>query len=277
MRPVNLIPEEQQRARGGSRTGPLAYFVVGGLVLLLAGVVALVLSSNQISAHEDELTTLNARKVAAEARADRLAPYTAFQQVSRQRTTTVYDLADSRFDWPRVLRQLSLVIPRYVVLGKLTGLAGQGISEGGEGGEGGSSGGSDLAGQIKGPSLSMEGCAGNQRRVAALIVALHQIDGVTRVGLASAKNPESESGGTGEGGSGGSEGDACAFVHFKIAVAFDAAPTSPDATVEATLAPVSEESSSESSSEEPAATTKTEANGSKTTVSKTTTVTPPSN
>lgn len=280
MRPVNLIPAGQRREPGISRTGPLAYIVVGSLVALLAGVVVMVLASNQISESEAELTTLNSRKAAAEARADRLAPYTKFQQVAQQRTSTVYELADSRFDWPRVLRQLSLVVPRYVVLGKLTGLAGPGASEGGEGGGGGT----DLTSEIKSPSLKLEGCALNQKRVAALITALHQIDGVTRVGLGEAQRPEEDSAPSGGGGS----GDACNAYSFDIAVAFDAAPISPDlaAEAEATTAPVAEGSStpaesgsseSESDSSETQSATKTESNGSKTTVSKTTTVNPPSN
>lgn len=280
MRPVNLIPAEQRREPGISRTGPLAYIVVGALAALLAGVVVMVLASNQISESEAELTTLNARKAAAEARADRLAPYAKFQQVTQQRTSTVYELADSRFDWPRVLRQLSLVIPRYVVLGKLTGLAGPGATEGGEGG-----GGADLTGQIKSPSLTLEGCALNQKRVAALITALHQIDGVTRVGLGEAQRPEEESSGS---SGAGSSSDACRAYSFEIAVAFDAAPISPDLApeAEATTAPVAEETSdgaeagsgsTGSGSSETQSATKTEANGSKTTVSKTTTVNPPSN
>jgi len=264
MRPVNLIPADQRREPGISRTGPLAYIVVGALIALLAGVVVIVLASNQISESEAELTTLNARQAAAEARAERLSPYSKFQQVAQQRTSTVYELADSRFDWPRVLRQLALVIPKYVVLGKLTGLAGPGAGEG----EGG---GSDLAAEIKSPSLILEGCALNQKRVAALITALHQIDGVTRVGLGEAKLPEEESGDT----------DGCKAYSFKIAVAFDAAPISPDLAVsaEATTAPVSEEGSSEpeSASSGTESATKTEADGSETTVSKTTTVNPPSN
>jgi len=266
MRPVNLIPPEQRRDRGVSRTGPLAYIVVGALVALLAGVVLIVLSSNQISESETELTTLNAQKAAAEARAQRLAPYAKFQQVEQQRTTTVYELADSRFDWPRVLRQLSLVIPKYVVLGRLIGLAGQGIeSEGGEGG-----GGEDLAAEIKGPSLSLQGCALNQKRVSALITALEQIDGVTRVGLGSSKAATEES------GSSGDDAGGCNAYAFRIAVAFDAAPVSPNASAEATAAtaPVSEETSPEPEPSETEA-TKTEADGSETTVSKTTTVTPP--
>jgi Tfp pilus assembly protein PilN len=281
MRPVNLIPQAQRRSRDVSRSGPLAYIVVAGLVALLAGVVVLVLSSNQISERESELSALNAKKTAVLARADLLAPYAKFQHVQRQRSATVVELADGRFDWPRVLRQLSEIIPKYVLLTQLTGLAGQGISEGGEGG-GGSSGGADLAGEVKGPSLSMEGCARNQKRVAALIAALHQIDGVTRIGLDSAVTEKADSGGEG----GGESSSACSAdsVLFKLAVAFDAAPASPDAAPagEAETAPVAEESSSESSSSEgesaePKTATKTEADGSKTTVSKTTTVTPPSN
>lgn len=268
MRPVNLIPGDQRREPGISRTGPLAYIVVGALVALLAGIVVIVLASNQISESEAELTTLNARKAAAETRAERLSPYSKFQQVAQQRTTTVYELADSRFDWPRVLRQLSLVIPKYVVLGKLTGLAGPGAAEGGEGGS------LDLAAEIKSPSLILEGCALNQKRVAALITALHQIDGVTRVGLGEAKLPEDDSGSQGEAGG-------CKAYSFKIAVAFDAAPISPDlaANAEATTAPVAEEGASETEtpSSETKSASKTEPDGSETTVSKTTTVNPPSN
>jgi Tfp pilus assembly protein PilN len=277
MRPVNLIPQEQRRDRGASRSGPLAYIVVAGLVALLGVVVVFVLSSNQISERESELTALNARKSAVLARADLLAPYAKFQQVQRQRTATIFELADARFDWPRVLRQLSLIVPKYVVLTNLTGVAGQGIGEG-------SSGASDLSGEIKGPSLSIEGCAANQKRVAALIAALHQIDGVTRIGLSSAAKQGEESGSA----SGGGSTCSADLVLFQLAVAFDAAPASPDSATatEAEVAPAAEESNSESgssesesSSEEPesAAKTKTEADGSKTTISKTTTVTPPAN
>jgi Tfp pilus assembly protein PilN len=275
MRPINLIPKEQRRDRGASRSGPLAYIVVAGLVALLGGVVVLVLSSNQISERESELTALNARKSAVLARADLLAPYAKFQQVQRQRTATISELADARFDWPRVLRQLSLVVPKYVLLVKLTGVAGQGIGAGAEGGE--DSSGTDLSGEIKGPSLSMEGCAGNQKRVAALIAALHQIDGVTRIGLSSAVREAPDSGGSGGGGSSSRCSDG--LVNFKLAVAFDAAPASPDtaAVSEETAAATAEGSSSESSSEEPESATKAEADGSKTTISKTTTVTPPAN
>jgi len=279
MRPVNLIPTDQRRAYGPSRTGPIAYIIVGALGLLLVGVIVMVLASNQISERESDLEALAARSAAANARAEKLAPYATFQQVARQRTSTVYELANSRFDWPRVLRQLSLIVPKYVVLGSLTGLAGPGVEGGGEG----EAGGDKLIGEIKGPSLSLSGCALNQKRVAALVAALHQIDGVTRVGLSNAVHKEEEGSGGGSG-----EAAACKQVSFSIAVAFDAAPVSPDlgnfeeASSEESSEPSSTESSSTESSATPSSgeantTTKTEPNGSQTTVSKTTTVNPPSN
>jgi Tfp pilus assembly protein PilN len=263
VRPIDLTPADERRSHGGSRTGPLAYIVVGVLVALLAGVIVMIVSSNQISERESELTSLQAKEAAAEARADLLAPYAKFQQVKKQRTTTISELADSRFDWPRILRQFSLVMPKYVVVTKLVGAAGAGIGGGeGESGSGG------LAGKIKGPSLSIEGCTVNQRRVAAMVAALHQIDGVTRVGLASASEEDSESGSGGGGGSACMEGS----VKFTMAAAFDAAPASPD-TGEALAAPPAEEASEAG---EEASTTETESDSGETTVSKTTTVTPPS-
>ena len=59
MRPVNLIPPDLRRGvQAPSRTGPVAYLVVGGLALVLAGVTLLVLSQNQISEREADITRL---------------------------------------------------------------------------------------------------------------------------------------------------------------------------------------------------------------------------
>src|SRR6476469_3201580 len=133
MRPVNLIPAEERRGDAAqSRTGPLAYVLVGVLFALLAGVAALVLTSNQISDRKDELTQLKIESAAAEARAQQLSAYTSFHQVSLQRTSTIASLADSRFDWERVVRELSLVLPSNVWLTELSASAsGQGESGGG--------------------------------------------------------------------------------------------------------------------------------------------------
>lgn len=209
MRPVNLIPPDLRRGDSAPlRTGPVAYIVVGALALMLLGVTMLVLASNEVAEKKDELVTLRQEDAAAKARAEALAPYAQFQAMSQQRVETVASLADSRFDWPRVMRELALVLPDDVLLTELS--AGTG-----DGGEGGSEG----VGGVTGPSLELSGCTTGQDGVARFVNALRDIDGVTRIGL--------QSSAVGEGDSAGDAGD-CATAgfdaQFQLTVAFDAAP-----------------------------------------------------
>jgi Tfp pilus assembly protein PilN len=219
MRPINLIPPEERRARGGdSRTGPIAYIVVGALGLLLIGVVMLVLANNEIGDREAEVQTLEAQRAQAVAEAEELAPYASFQQVAETRTQTIASLADSRFDWARTIRQLSLILPPGVYLSSLTGSAG--------GSESG----------VTGPSLNLSGCAPGQEGVAVFVAALKEIDGVTRVGLSDSSLAGNEGGDTAAGGF-------CQIGEkalFEIVVAFDAAPPSPNGDSSAFEAPAEE-------------------------------------
>jgi Tfp pilus assembly protein PilN len=230
MRPINLIPQDERRAdSANSRTGPIAYILVGALAVLLIGVTMLVTTSNQISERESEVESLEARKTAATARAERLAPYASFAQVSEQRVSTVASLADSRFDWERVIRQLSLILPPRVFFTSFSASAGGGSGE--------------ADSEVVGPSLTLVGCAPSQEAVAGFVASLKEIDGVTRVGL---KN-STFSGGEGQTGS-----SFCSRGHnaqFEILVAFDGAPPSPDST-DAEAAETAEASESESSETE---------------------------
>ena len=101
------------------RTGPIPYILVGALVAVLAGVALLVVTGNQISEREAEVTQLTREDAAAVQEAKRLAPYTQFQTLHEQRLMTIASLADSRFDWERVMRELSLVLPGDVWLTEL--------------------------------------------------------------------------------------------------------------------------------------------------------------
>jgi Tfp pilus assembly protein PilN len=227
MRPINLIPERERRAQGGSgRTGPLAYIVVGALAVLLIGVVTMVLTSNQISDREDEVISLEAEKAAASAEAAALTPYVNFAAVAGQRIQTVAGLADSRFDWARVVRQLSLILPPTIYVIGVDGSAGGGATEGPGGG-------------IAGPSLSIKGCAPGQDAVAGFVAALKQIDGVTRVGL-SISELEDDSGGGGD-----AEADCRGTFAFALTVAFDEAPPSPDSGSFVAEAPIEGEAAPE--------------------------------
>jgi hypothetical protein len=79
---------------------------------------------------------------------------------------------------------------------------------------------------VAGPALELVGCGAGHGAVASFVAALEDIDGVTRVGVATSKRPdlstaESSSGDPGQGGD-------CRtrdfIAQFEIVVAFDMAP-----------------------------------------------------
>ncbi len=241
MRPVNLIPsEERSGERRPMRSGPLAYVVVGALAAAVLGIALLTITSNQISDSKAEIVTLESETAAAEARAQSLAAYTQFHSVQQQRASTVTSLADSRFDWERVMRELALVLPGNVWLTNLTGTASPGVSL-----EGAAS--VSLRSQIQGPALEMTGCASGQKAVAGFVQALKEIDGVTRVGMQSSTLGES-------GASGGSAASGTCqtrdfIAQFQLTVGFDAAPVAPTSTEAEATAPPAAEPTSETSGE----------------------------
>jgi Tfp pilus assembly protein PilN len=228
MRPVNLIPPEERRGEHGpTRTGPLPYLLVGALVAVLVAVTALVITDNQVSDRKSEVAQLKREDAVAIARGERLAPYTQFQVLREQRAATVSSLADSRFDWERVMRELSLILPHDVWLESLDASASAEA-------EGSSSGGGSLSGSIAGPSLAIAGCATGPDAIAGFVTALKDIDGVTRVGVES-----SEVADQGE-GAGGSSGE-CGPATFSLVIAFDAAPVPVAESSEATLPAATEQ------------------------------------
>jgi Tfp pilus assembly protein PilN len=220
MRPVNLIPrEERPGQRRPMRGGPLAYIVVGTLVAALLGVTVLVVTGNQISDRKSEIVQLETERAAVETRAQALAAYTQFHSVREQRVATVTSLADSRFDWERVMRELALILPGDVWLTNLTGSASPAVAP-----EGAAS--VSLRSEIAGPALELVGCAASQDAVAGFVKALEDIDGVTRVGV------QSSALGSGAGGTDTGSTSTCQtrdfIAQFQMVAAFDAAPVAPD-------------------------------------------------
>src|SRR5215217_4940407 len=152
MRPVNLIPVEDRRdGHGPMRTGALPHLLIGALVAALVGVTALVLTSNQIADSKAEVVQLKREDAAATARVERLAAYTQFRTLQEQRLATVTSLADSRFDWERVMRELSLILPDDVWLVSLDATASPEASTGDDAGGGGGT--ADLRSSVPGPAL----------------------------------------------------------------------------------------------------------------------------
>jgi Tfp pilus assembly protein PilN len=219
------------------RSGPLAYVIVGALAAAVIGVTVLAVTGNQISESKAEITQLESETSAVEARAQALAAYTSFHSVSEQRVATITSLADSRFDWQRVMRELALVLPSDVWLTNLTGTASSGVSVNGAGSIA-------MRSTIPGPALETIGCAPSQSAVARFIQALKEIDGVTRVGVqTSAADGSSSSGST------SSTCASSAPIQFQIVVAFDAAPIAATEGEGEVVAPVGETATAAASSE----------------------------
>jgi Tfp pilus assembly protein PilN len=237
MRPVNLIPPEERRGENTPlRTGPAAYGVIGILVLALIAIFMVVTTGNKISERENQLASLEAREAAARAAAEGLAPYAQFAEMAQARDQTVTSLAQSRFDWERVLRELALVITDDVWLTSTTGTVTPDVAL-----EGATT--ISLRASVPGPALELVGCGSSQDAVAEFVAALEDIDGVTRVGLASSERDPSAAAGSGstatsteEAGGGSSDCRTRDFIaQFEIVVAFDSAPVTSGA--EAILPP----------------------------------------
>jgi len=236
MRPVNLIPHEERP--GGHRplrSGPLAYIVVGALAAAVIAITALVVTENKVSENKAEVTRLKHEQARITAKAQALTPYTQFASLREQRLATVTSLADSRFDWARILHELALVMPTNVQLTSLSGSAAPGV-----GGEGAGLG---MRSQIAGPALEMVGCASGQPAVAAFIEAVKSIDGVTRVGVPSSTM-------SGEAGGNATTAGTCGSARsaqFQLLAAFDAAPVPPVETGEEIVPEATTTESTESS------------------------------
>jgi len=235
MRPVNLIPPDERRGDSAPlRTGNLIYVLVAGLALLVLGIVALALTGKQISDRQDHKASLEQELSQEAVRASTLAAFTNFRTVQESRAATVTSLADSRFDWNRVLHELSLVLPSDVSLSCLTGTAAPDVEIESTCSTG-AAGGTDLRPGIAGPALDITGCAPSQDSVAGFVASLEDIDGVTRVGLDTSGGSDSQSGASGAASSSSDrQSSGCSAgrtsFDFHIVVAFDKVPTPPTAT-----------------------------------------------
>lgn len=243
MRPVNLIPPD---ARAGDltamRTGALPYVVMAALGLLLLGVIAVAFTNKSVSDKQAEVERKNQELQAKTLEAQNLSAFAQFGAVEQTRAATISSLAQSRFDWSRVMNELALVIPDDVWLVELAGTVSPAV-EVEDGPE------IQIRDQIAGPALEIVGCAPGQDAVAGFVSDLEDIDGVTRVGVASSERPEqtnTEAGTATETTSGSDDnGGECRtrdfIAKFEITVAFDAVPVPGTATtapgVPAPLAP----------------------------------------
>jgi Tfp pilus assembly protein PilN len=233
MRPVNLIPPDARRGdRAAMRTGSAPYVVIAALGIALLATIALAFTSKQVSDRKQKVAELQQEEQQTAAKAQSLKSFTDFRAVQETRAATVASLAQSRFDWQRVLNELSRVIPPDVWLTQLEGTASPDVNV---------DGGADVSmrDSVAGPALSIVGCAPSQDAVAGFVADLEDIDGVTRVGVQSSERGDTTSGTSGA--TSGSTSDSASsasqdcrtrdfILRFEIVVAFDSVPAPATAT-----------------------------------------------
>lgn len=192
MRPINLIPAEQRRGaarRPGERSSLAAYIVLGVLGAAVVCVLAVVMTSNQISSKTEELAEIRSDSQREKQVADVLRPYGQFADLQRARVAQINTLAGSRFDWERPLRQLSKAIPRNVWLLSVSATVRPGVEVDSGGGDV-----SSIREKVDAPAFGMQGCTYSQHAVARMMIRMRNLDDVTEVHLA--KSARKEGGGS---------------------------------------------------------------------------------
>jgi Tfp pilus assembly protein PilN len=111
MKPVNLVPQDQRRRRPSEGSGKGAHAVLGILAVLLAMAVAYSLTANSITEKESQAEQARIEADQLEAQAANKGNFTDFAAIAQTRTASVAAVASTRFDWERLMRELSRVMP----------------------------------------------------------------------------------------------------------------------------------------------------------------------
>jgi Tfp pilus assembly protein PilN len=230
VRPVNLIPLEQRRAargQGGLGISLATRAFLGVLALAVLAVFSLVLISNQVNSKKSALADLSHKQQAAEAEGNALRPYGEFVKLQQARTSTVTGLARSRFNWERVLRQLSRAMPPNVWITSLSGTVSGASAAGGA--TGGAGGGGTIRNGVQGPAVDLQGCARSQSDSARMMARMRTLDDVSSVTLTKSEQADASGGGSSAGSSAGAE-EGCPRYQFDMLVAFKAEATGASTT-----------------------------------------------
>jgi Tfp pilus assembly protein PilN len=182
MNAVNLLPEKnrpRKASSGGQGRG--AYIALGVLGAVLVGLLVYVLTLNSINSSKTQIMEAKAEAARLDAQANALGPYGDFAKIKTERVQSVQQLAQGRFDWERLVRELAHVLPTDVWLVNASAAA-----TGEDAVAGGASSGTPAAPGATpstNPSLSIQGCARDQSQVAVTLVRLRELQGATDVSL----------------------------------------------------------------------------------------------
>jgi Tfp pilus assembly protein PilN len=177
MKAVNLIPGDQRRAKATGERSGASYVVLGVLGVLLVMALAYVLTANGVNDKTSKAAAAKQEADTLEAKAAQLDSFTNFASIKEQRLAAVVAAAQTRFDWERLMRELSRVMPsgswlqttQASVLGDPNAAAVP------------SAAGAPIAPSA--PSATFVGCTPKQSEVAKILVRLRSLNRVVDVEL----------------------------------------------------------------------------------------------
>jgi Tfp pilus assembly protein PilN len=234
---VNLLPEKhrpRQPTGGGGKGG---YIVLGVLGAVLIGVLVYVFTLNSINDSKTKITEATAEAARLDEQANSLGPYGDFAKIKADRVKSVEDLAQQRFDYERLVRELAQVLPPDVWL---VNASASSVADSSTLPTAGTTPPPGTPVPAGGPTLKLQGCARDQSEVAVTLVRLKELQGATDVTLDHSTRGEDGTGSTPATAPSGtsSGGDAsCGTTHgkpnysFQANVTFAPTPTSQPANV----------------------------------------------
>lgn len=175
MKAVNLIPSDQRRAKATGEQKGGSYVVLGVLAVLLVMALAYVLTANGVNDKTSKADKAKQEADTLEAQAAQLDSFTDFSSIKEQRLAAVVTAAKTRFDWERLMRELSRVMPSgswlQTTQASVLGDPGQAATP--------------AAAQTAptGPAATFVGCTPKQSEVAKILVRLRSLHRVVDVEL----------------------------------------------------------------------------------------------
>jgi Tfp pilus assembly protein PilN len=180
---VNLLPEKHRPRKPTGGQGKTGYVFLGVLGAVLVGVLVYVLTLNSINSSKTKITEATAEAARLNEEANSLGPYGDFAKIKAERVASVKQLAQGRFDYERMVRELAHVLPNDVWLVNATASS-AGDPNATPGSPGATPPATGVAGvPLAGPSLTLQGCARDQGQVAVTLVRLRELEGATDVSL----------------------------------------------------------------------------------------------
>jgi Tfp pilus assembly protein PilN len=192
MKPVNLVPQDQRRRKPSEGSGKGGHAVLGILAVLLAMAVVYVLTANSITEKESQAEQARIEADQLEAQAATKNSFTDFAEIAQTRAASVASVASTRFDWERLMRELSRVMPEGSWLTSASASV-TGATDAASATAPAAPADPATAGAgAGGPSANLVGCIPKHSDVARMMVRLRQLHRVIDVELTQSSRADAE-------------------------------------------------------------------------------------